>query len=83
MQKSSKSVTEALREIISIQKSNICRGSNILDVFALQINDEETLCVKKRNDRSIEKKNVEYLCVVLLIFSTILLAIFLEWTLLN
>lgn len=37
-----RSVTEALREVTSIQKSNICRGSNILDVFALQINDEET-----------------------------------------
>lgn len=36
---------EALREVISVQKSNICRGPNVLDVFALQINDEETLFV--------------------------------------
>lgn len=48
MEKSSRSVTEALGEVISIQKSNICRGSNILDVFALQINDEETLFVWRR-----------------------------------
>lgn len=45
MEKSSRSVAEASREIISVQKSNICKGPNVLDVFALQINDEEALFV--------------------------------------
>lgn len=44
MVKSLRSVTETLREAVSLQKCSICRGFNVLNLFALQINDEETLC---------------------------------------
>lgn len=50
-----RSVTEAPREVISIWKCKVCRGSNILYLFAVQINNEET---EKRNDRSIQKKTL-------------------------